>query len=233
MILAAVFIAACDSNDPVVAPLPPPPPAVASTFTVSVTNLTNAQPLSPVALIAHNASFNYFSVGTTASPELETLAEGGDNSDLIAAAVGRTGVIAIDEGLGPIAPGGSETIDLRFLSSLIATTEFSVATMLVNTNDAFTGINGVSIATMNPGDVMSIDAITYDAGTEDNSETAVSIPGPAGGGEGFNMARDDRANQVTMHAGVVSSDDGFATSDLTSQHKFLNPVARIVITRID
>jgi hypothetical protein len=36
-----------------------------------------------------------------------------------------------------------------------------------------------------------------------------------------------------MHPGVVSADDGFATSALTEQHRFDNPVAEIRITRLD
>ena len=51
--------------------------------------------------------------------------------------------------------------------------------------------------------------------------------------EGFNAARNDRADQVSMHPGVVSRDDGFATSDLTNQHRFDNPVVRVRITRTD
>ena len=56
---------------------------------------------------------------------------------------------------------------------------------------------------------------------------------PAGGGEGFNAARSDRVDQVAMHTGVVSQDDGFATSGLTGQHRFDNPVTDIRIERTD
>ena len=77
---------------------------------------------------------------------------------------------------------------------------------------------------------LSRTSFSYDAGTEANSEAAGTIPGPADSGEGFNEMRDD-INRVAMHPGVVTQDDGLASSVLTSQYKFDNPVAQIVITR--
>lgn len=82
-------------------------------------------------------------------------------------------------------------------------------------------------------DDMTWRTIAYDAGTEANTEAAAHIPGPAGGGEGFNVARDDIADRVAIHSGVVSQDDGFAASDLTGQHRFDNPVAQVRIERIN
>jgi hypothetical protein len=83
------------------------------------------------------------------------------------------------------------------------------------------------------GDSVTLRTIAYDAGTEANTEAAVHIPGPAGGGEGFNGARDDVADRVAMHSGVVTQDDGKPTSDLNGQHRFDNPVAAIRIERIN
>ena len=76
--LAAFGLAACDNDDdpaPAPPPPPPPPPAMAS-YDVTVTNLTNAQPLSPVAVIAHQEGYSVFSIGTPATAGLENLAEG-------------------------------------------------------------------------------------------------------------------------------------------------------------
>ena len=50
----------------------------------------------------------------------------------------------------------------------------------------------------------------WDSGTEANSETAATIPGPAGGGEGFNATRDD-SDTVSFHSGVISQDDGLTS----------------------
>ncbi|MEM7430306.1 MAG: spondin domain-containing protein [Pseudomonadota bacterium] len=233
--LTALLVAACDSDsggqtvtpNP---PPPPPPPAMAS-FDVTVTNLTNAQPLSPVAVIAHDGSYSVFTLGMPATAGLETLAEGGDNSALIAEADADAAVITTVSGAAPIGPGGNETVSFTLLESELPGLTVSVSTMLVNTNDAISGPNRVSIENLAVGDSVSVRSIAYDAGTEANSEEAIHIPGPAGGGEGFNAARDDIADHVSMHQGVVGTEDGFATSDLNNQHRFDNAVTAVRIER--
>ena len=230
-VLAGSFLLyACDNDDPVAVPPPPPPPAMAS-FDVTVVNLTNAQPLSPATVIAHQPGYSIFSIGSPASAGLEEMAEGGDNTALLAEANADAMVVVTASGAAPIGPAGSDTVTLDLLDSERAELLVSVGTMLVNTNDAFSGLNGVSVATLAVGEVLQFNAIAYDAGTEADTEAAASIPGPAGGGEGFNVARDDVADQVAMHAGVVSQDDGLATSDLTEQHRFDNPVVQVRIER--
>ena len=234
--LAALLVAACDSDGGTTfqpSPPPPPPPPAMASFDVTVTNLTNSQPLSPVAVIAHGTGYSVFTVGTAATLGLEELAEGGDNTTLIAAADGDAAVVATASGGGPIGPAGSETITIEVLESDLPDLTISTSTMLVNTNDAITGINAAAVGAMQAGDVMSWRTIAYDAGTEANTELAAHIPGPAGGGEGFNAARDDMADHVAMHSGVVGQDDGFAGSDLSGQHKFDNPVAAVRIERIN
>lgn len=232
---AALFVAACSSDGnkaPPPPPPPPPPPAMVS-FDVTVTNLTNAQPLSPVAVIAHQDLFSVFAIGSPATVGLETLAEGGDNSALIAEASAVVGIGDTASGAAAIGPAGSETVSVSFEETALASMTLSVSTMLVNTNDAITGVNAVPLANLAVGDSMTLRTIAYDAGTEANTEAAADIPGPAGGGEGFNAARDDRADRVSMHSGVVGQDDGFATSDLNGQHRFDNPVAMVRIERIN
>ena len=229
---ALILLHACDSDSSTTTPPPPPPPAMAS-FDVTVSNLTNAQPLSPVAVIAHQDAYAFFSVGSPATAGLEELAEAGDNAALIAEADADAAVTVTGSGAGPIAPAGTETVTVELLESELPGLRISVSTMLVNTNDAFTGVNGLPVGAMAVGDVVSVRSIAYDAGTEADTESAASIPGPAGGGEGFNAARDDDADRVSMHSGVVSQDDGFVTSDLTEQHRFDNPVMQIRIERTD
>jgi hypothetical protein len=204
-----------------------------ASFEVTVTNLTNGQPLSPVAVIAHQSGYSIFTVGTAATTGLETQAEGGDNSALIAEADADALVMASASGAAAIGPAGSETITIEVLESDLPGLTVSVSSMLVNTNDAITALNAAPVADMMAGDRISWHTIVYDSGTEANTEAAAHIPGPAGGGEGFNAARDDLADRVSMHAGIVSQDDGFDASDLTGQHRFDNPVAQVSIERIN
>jgi len=234
LVAAGLVIAACSSDDvpPPTSPPAPTPPSSA-TFEISVTNLTNAQPLSPIAVIGHDDSYRVFSVGEPATVGLEVLAEGGSNADLLVEAAGDDGVLATVASANPIPPGGSTSVRFTVLLTELPTAEVSVSTMLVNTNDAFTGINGMPIGDLAVGDSRRGSGIAYDAGTEANTEEAIHIPGPIGGGEGFNADRDDRFDRVTMHSGVVGRDDGFATSDLDNQHRFDNPVLRATVTRVE
>jgi len=233
LMTTALWLQGCDNDDNFVAlpPPPPPPPAMAS-FDITIVNLTNAQPLSPVAVIGHSSDYSVFTVGDAATTGLEDMAEGGDNAALIGEADADTAnVFVTGSGAAPIAPAGSETVSITLLESDVAALRISAATMLVHTNDAFSALNGFDASPMAVGDTMTINTIAYDAGTESDTEAASDIPGPAFGGEGFNAARDDQADRVTMHAGVVSQNDGFTNSDLTEQHRFDNPVMRVRIER--
>jgi uncharacterized protein YaiI (UPF0178 family) len=51
-------------------------------------------------------------------------------------------------------------------------------------------------------------------------------------GQGFDEVRDDIADQVTRHQGVVTADDGLANSTLDSSHRFDNGGMLVTITRV-
>ncbi|MDQ7075085.1 MAG: spondin domain-containing protein [Gammaproteobacteria bacterium] len=219
---AVIALPACNSSNNTVTPAPTP-----QMYTVTVSNLTQNQPLSPVALIFHGSVYRAWMSAQAASVALEQLAEGGDNSALLADADANADTVLTQSGAGVIPPGGFESVTV----TLDQATRMSLVTMLVNTNDAFTGLNTLSLAAMNVDDTLSRAVTAYDAGTELNDELMSNIPGPAAGGEGFNAARNDRVDKVLVHAGVISVDDGLTTSALNESHRFDNPVARITITR--
>lgn len=226
LILGAGVLSACSDNNSN-GPLPPSEPSTLI-YEVSVTNLTVGQPMSPVAIFIHDSAQDpVFSVGSEASAALEILAEGGDNSALLE----EYDSIASIGGESPIGPGGNDTVTVEVPAENSAGLSFTLVTMLVNTNDAFSAVNATDIALMLPGDSRSFRTPSYDSGTEANSEMAGTIPGPADGGEGFNETRDDVNDQVTMHSGVVTSDDGLANSVLGQQHRWDNPVLTVTISR--
>lgn len=194
-------------------------------YEISVMNLTHSQPLSPVAVLSHQSDFKGWQIGSASSAALELLAEGGDNGDFIAMA----GVEHSASGTGVILPGAAESVSLMLED---ASSSVTIATMLVNTNDAFSGVTGFDLTELNSGDSESFYLPVYDAGTESNSEMSGSIPGPADGGEGFNAARDD-VDFVARHPGVVSNQDGYDESALLAAHKFDGPVAKVTITRLN
>lgn len=203
-------------------------------LSVVVTNLTAGQPLSPTAIVIHKPSFMAFSVGMPASVELEKIAEGGNPDVFLADANSNTATFTSGKASAGIPPGMSATINLDtpLMDADKTLLRLTALSMLGNTNDGFTGLNGVDISKLAVGESMTIDTISYDAGTEKNTESAATVPGPAAGGEGFIPMRDDLPSMVAMHPGIISKDDGLASSALTSINRFDNPVARITVTRL-
>lgn len=204
----------------------------AVTYEIDVINATNAQPMTPVAVIAHTSGYKPWVLGGPASVGLEMLAEGGDVSRFIADATADSAVMgSASSSNGPFGPGTTESVMVS-VDQQQSDLQISVASMLADTNDAFTGIANVPVGALSKGDSVTMLARVYDAGTESNTESASTIPGPAGGGEGFNAARDD-TNFVSIHAGVVTADDGLASSALNEGDRWLGPAAKITITRMN
>jgi len=238
-----LLLQACSSDDDNPVTTPPPNeenPATVDdpatnedenvSFSITAVNLTAGQPMSPPIVVLHSGDYRFFTVGAPASTSLELLAEGGDSSALVDELANNDAILSSAAASNPIAPGGRDTWTLNTEKGK-PTRYISMATMLVNTNDGISGVNRLDVSGMGIGDSMQIDAIAYDSGTEANSEAQGTIPGPADGGEGFNTERDDIADRVAMHSGVVTSDDGLSSSILTNDHRFLNPVLRITVTR--
>ena len=182
------------------------------TYSVKLTNLTAAQPMAPLLL----SSESLYSVGQSASLGLETLAESGDNSALLNEySVGGNALVK---------PAENDSVTIETKEQ-----KLSLVSMLVNTNDGFVGLNNYDVSSLDLDSSVTINLSVYDAGTEENSETTESVPGL--GGEGMNTTRES-ADIVRGHSGVISSEDGLSTSGLKAQHKFNNPAASLVITRI-
>lgn len=204
-------------------------------FSVSMVNLTNNQPLSPVAVIAHSTGYHAFVDGETAGIELETLAEGGDNSQLLSSAQSNQYYLASASGSGPVPPqAAGETLTFSVPSDQLTDLRVTLLTMLVNTNDAFTGLNAADLSNMAIGDVKQWNAPSWDSGTEGNTEASGTIPGPADTSPnkvGFDAARSDDIDRVRFHAGVVTSADGLSSSVLDESHRFDNPTMRVSISR--
>ncbi|WP_447475291.1 spondin domain-containing protein [Vibrio harveyi] len=200
-------------------------------YTINVANLTANQPMSPLAILAHNDKYKLFEIGKSASVELEHLAEGGSNAELLALKDSNDYVYQTLSGNGLVLPGSSDSV--TFTVDPHKAGYVSVASMFVNTNDAFVGETGLSLKSLAVGESYEMSMNVWDSGTELNDELAATIPGPAGGGEGFNAARNDTNDVVAFHAGVISKDDGLANSALSANHRFLNPGAKLTITRVE
>jgi hypothetical protein len=215
-------------------------------YTVHFTNLTNNQPLAPAAIILHEPGYHAFVDGEPASVALEELAEGGSPDTLLSEATASASYLdSISSGAatGPRGISAASTLVIPTLD--VDNLRLSFASMLVNTNDAFTALNAVDISNMIVGQSTSFMTPTWDSGTEANLETASTMPGPAagaagGGGSaaGFDAARSDLFDRVHFHGGVVTnanatdaSLEGLSTSILDESHRWNNPTAKVTITR--
>jgi hypothetical protein len=226
---AAITLAGCsDSNSRSSSVLPPTPAPVTPTqsYEFVVTNTSYAQPLSPLAVILHDGDYRGWALGDASSIALEELAEGGDNAAFLSAA----NVMETISGSGVLLPGANEVLEATIDEASVI--EFTLASMLVNSNDAFIGVTGEDISTLAVGETRTLWVPVFDAGTEANMELPGSIPGPADGGEGFNEARDD-TDYVARHPGVVTTADGYAESVLNESHRFDAPVAMLAVTRTE
>ena len=203
---------------------------------IRIVNLTRGQVFSPVIAWSHNNQFEpFFEFGAPASEEVRAVAEDGNAGPLEAFLAGapNVGTVAITD--GPIPPGGEAVITVDIGSGNRA---ISLASMLVNTNDAFFALNGAEIRRR----VEVFFQPALDAGTEDNNEDCAFIPGPAcavvidetsEGGEAGNINSDDDGEGfIFVQEGIHGVNGGVATSDLDpSQQDWRNPVAYIVVTR--
>lgn len=192
-------------------------------FEVTVTNLTRGQAFTPILVATHLKGLKLFTPGSPARPQLATLAEEGDTKPLadLLRSLPAVKEVAVSSGL--TGPGKSTTITLTAGGRF---DHFSVAAMLIPTNDGFFAINGLE-GPMGPKP-LSVRSPAYDAGSERNDELCASIPGPSftecggpgggakvGSGEGF----------VHIHAGIHGIGNFNA-----AERDWRNPVAEVTIS---
>jgi hypothetical protein len=190
-------------------------------YEVTVTNITRGESFTPSLVATHRDGVRLFASGAAASPELASLAEGGDTAPLagLLEASGDVAAVATSEGL--LTPGQSVTIPIETRGKA---RQLSLAAMLIPTNDAFVGVTGVELPRRR-GSTASYTAPAYDAGSEPNDEDCANIPGPACGGEGGSPGASGEG-YVHVHAGI------HGIADLPSAtYDWRNPVARISIRR--
>jgi len=180
-----------------------------NTYHVTITNTTLHHVITPPAVIAHNKKFKLFQITKPASAGLVILAETGNPNPVLTEAAANPNVSAtmtsLDQTPPVVLPGHSITIEIKAPKK----TFFTIAGMLATTNDGFT-----SVTMKAPKKNKSVygDAMTYDAGSEQNNELCIEIPGPPCGGT--NAAVDgDGEGYVTIHNGVHGVGD-LVPSDL-------------------
>ena len=211
---------------------------MAQDLSITVTNLTQGLHFTPIVTSAHPSDSHIFMSGTTATSELQTMAEGGDISGLVSLLSNLDANTNENPAAGLLAPGLSTTYTLTNDS---ANTHLSLAAMVLPSNDGFVGLDSWEIPT--EAGTYTINLNAYDAGTEANNEVVngggapgvLGIPAAPGGDAGTNGTgvTDTESNTtVHIHRGNLGDDmvDGGKSDLNNSIHRWLNPVAKLTIT---
>ncbi|MDA1312782.1 MAG: spondin domain-containing protein [Acidobacteria bacterium] len=196
---------------------------ITTSLTVTVTNITKGQILSPVVVVTHRfGAPPVFTPGQPAGAELVQVAEDAVLQPLIdklTASGSYLDVKVIFGKNGPILPG--ETASVK-ISSNADHRQVSLVGMLVTTNDTFVGLSGVRRPAFG---TESHYAIAYDAGSEANTELCTDIPGPPCGNPGVRVT-EGAEGYVYVSPGITGSGDLEPSS-----HTWLNPAAYVSIQR--
>ncbi len=231
-LLAASTLAALGSSVPAAA-------APARTFEVTITNLVPGQPLTPPVISTHSSFVHIFQVGGAASFEVKEIAENGNTAPLIASLGSGRRVFDVEAGSFPLVATGTP-----FPSSVTLTIQaagsakfLSWESMLICTNDGFTGLDGVLLPRL-VGESATILTAGYDAGTELNTEDLADIVPPC---QGLVGVADDQgapgtgvSNPALAEGGVIHHHPNIqGGSDLVpAVHGWTDPVAEVTITRV-
>ena len=213
--------------------------ANAAQWDVDITNLTHGNHFTPFLVTAHGSTAHLFDVGSSASSDLQAMAECGDLSGLLVTYPADADTIE-NPAAGLLSPGASATAMLD--TTMSGNTHLSIVAMVLPTNDAFVGLDSLEVPTAAGTYTYYLNA--YDAGTEANNELLdttgcatgmAGIPGAPGmdaGSGGTGVSAADSNTTVHIHRGILGDTNSTGgSSDLDSTiHRWQNPVAKVVIT---
>lgn len=183
---------------------------MAGTYQFIFTNTSPSQPMTPPVVAIHtpqteDGGIRLFEVGAPAIAEVVEIAENGNNDPLVAVATGQIGQTVSAAGVafvdpaapGPILPGQSATLNL---TTDLDGQVMSVVSMVVCTNDGFSGIDSAAL----PESTVTVNAPVYDAGSETNV-LELNYWVPPCGGEG-NLG-DEEGGVIAAHPGQDGSEN--------------------------
>ncbi|MCI0634839.1 MAG: spondin domain-containing protein [Actinobacteria bacterium] len=221
--------------------------APVATYEVTVTNLTEGQAFTPPVVATHRATVDRFDVGAAASFEVQEIAENGRLGPMLSLVQGSKHVndsafIADGSAMpAPVVPASrAEALGLPSsqtftLESATGAKFLSWVSMLICTNDGFTGVDSLRLPD-EVGESVTVGTQGYDAGTEINTEDLADIVPPCAPLSGV-MSTDmgtDLTNPALAEGGVIHHHPGIAgDDDLTAAiHDWTNPVASVRVERI-
>ena len=217
-------------------------------YEVFVQNTTH-QPLGPCVAVAHDPTTHAWQLGQTATPGIQTIGERGNPADLLAEMALADGVTQAVTSALPMTPMDHQAMsfgtlppDVEIYDHIIfplsadSNDMFTLASMLVATNDGFWGFDGVALPETG---VAELQPAGYDAGTEDNTELSTHLddavtllsPTPLTGdpnGNGGDVT--DPRGVITVHPGIQEVGDLTAAANGWDMNE---PVAQVRVERLE
>lgn len=222
-------------------------------YRVTITNLTGGQPMSPPVVATHRTAGAVWHLNRNARLGVKEIAENGNNGPLLDDLRQRriSGRIFDYQQLtsspmlpGPLVPAGRpgaatfpRAVTGHIRADLRRARRLSFVSMLVCTNDGFTGTDGI-VLPRRRGQSRTVRTIAYETRTEQNTEVFADIMPPCQGliGETSPSGAPGTAqsNPAIAETGVIIPHPGIAGNAELSQsvHAWGNPVAKIVIKRV-
>lgn len=241
-VLGVAILAGCESADEMVRPDRQAghvaDAAPTRTYEVTVENLTDAgQPFTPPLVALHRKAADLFTVGKPASAGLQQIAENGNLGPMLMRLENSRHVsshtVGVTPPVPPLEPGESVTVTLEAEPG----SQFvSVVSMLICTNDGFTGVDAAHLPSR-VGETWEGYTAAYDAGTEINTEDWGDLVPPCGPLTGFTPDEPGTgtSDPALAENGVIHHHDGIVgDADLDpAVHGWENPVAKVTVERVN
>jgi hypothetical protein len=210
------------------------------TYEVTIQLVTGGQPLTPPLIATHNGGTGIFDVGQPASFGVKEIAENGNLAPLIEALEADPKVSDVVAAAAPLVPPGSPMFG-TFDDAVTLTIEagpgarfLSFESMLICTNDGFTGIDRLRLPNR-VGGSLSVATASYDAGTEVNTEDFADMVPPCQGLMGVSSGEPGTgmSDPALAEGGVIHHHPGIeGGADLLPEvHGWTDPVTLVTITR--
>jgi hypothetical protein len=213
-----------------------------ATYRVTILNLAEGQPLTPPLLATHWRGYDVFTVGQKASNGVRQIAENGNLDPLVNRLNNARRVSDVVVGSEPLVPldspgnlvhGFGNTWTTTITASVRAT-RLSWISMIICTNDGFTGVDSLRLPRAIGGTKARYTA-GYDAGTERNTEKFADIVPPCQGligvtgdpGTGESNPALATNGKIHHHRGISGKADL-----MPAVHGWTDPVGLIVVQRI-
>ncbi len=208
------------------------------TYKVTITNLTAGQPLTPPVVVTHSKRTGIFTVGEMASAEIQAIAENGNSGPLQTALGLDRHVRQVVAGMAPLVPAnnpgmtGFASSETFWITAYGRANYLSFASMLICTNDGFTGLDTVSL----PRKSKTVYSAAYDARTEINTEDFADMVPPCQGLIGVSSADNGTGmtNPALAEDGIIIPHVGILGGNdlIPDVHAWSDPVAKIEIKRV-